>query len=169
MIDTSNIIPFWKTGQPHGYMSQWYSAKYTLDGVTYENVEQGLMKAKADAFNDAETGAKILQTNDPKRIKDLGRQVKGFKDDIWIQKRTQISLEHNIAKFTQNHALLQLLLDTQEATLVEASPYDRIWGIGFAPNDPRVKSPGFWPKDKGKPNPGILGIVLMKVRDTLRK
>ena len=50
---------------------------------------------------------------------------------------------------------------TKNAILVEAAPYDRIWGVGMRSNDPNIRDPKKW---KGQ---NILGFALMKVRENL--
>jgi ribA/ribD-fused uncharacterized protein len=67
-----------------------------------------------------------------------------------------------ISKFTQNPDILKILLDTEDKILAEASPYDKIWGIGFAEDDPRAKYQSQW---QGK---NLLGKVLMRVRERIR-
>ena len=72
-------------------------------------------------------------------------------------------LNGNYAKFTQNEALRQFLLSTGDSVLVEASPYDTIWGIGIDPENPNVQDPRQW---RGQ---NLLGFALMEVRDEIRR
>lgn len=67
----------------------------------------------------------------------------------------------NLLKFSQNEELKQKLLDTENKILVEASPYDKIWGIGLSVSDKDFYNPILW---KGE---NLLGKILMKVRNTL--
>ena len=73
-----------------------------------------------------------------------------------------IVLRGTLAKFSQNAELREYLLGTGDAVLVEASPYDRIWGVGLAQDDPLIRDPGNW---RGE---NLIGFVLMEARDTLR-
>ena len=66
--------------------------------------------------------------------------------------------EGNRAKFAQHPNLRRFLLDTGNRILVEASPVDKIWGIGLAQDDPRAQNPLQW---QGL---NLLGFALMKVR-----
>ena len=61
-----------------------------------------MMYKKAELFSDLETAKKILESTSPAKQKKLGRQVKGFDQQIWDQHCKQIVYEGNYAKFTQN-------------------------------------------------------------------
>jgi ribA/ribD-fused uncharacterized protein len=141
--------------------SQWYRCSFTVDGRPFGCAEQFMMHGKALLFGDAATAAKILAADHPREHKALGRKVKPFDDAIWRREREAIVLAGNRAKFTQNPALRELLLATAGTTLVEASPYDRVWGIGLAESDPRAKDPAQW---RGQ---NLLGKVLTRLRDEL--
>lgn len=119
------------------------------------------MAAKARLFGDGDTLAKILESSDPKTAKALGRTVKNFDSDVWTANARRLVTEGNIAKFGQNQELRTFLLATGNLVLVEASPYDRIWGIGLMADDERVKNPGTW---QGQ---NLLGFALMDVREQL--
>ena len=92
----------------------------------------------------------------------LGRQITGFKDDVWNAHRFDIVCQANRARFSQHADLKAFLLQTGERILVEASPVDSIWGIGLAQDDPRIDNPLQW---QGL---NLLGFALMKVRDQLQ-
>ncbi len=68
----------------------------------------------------------------------------------------------NLAKFGQHADLREFLLTTGDRVLVEASPFDRIWGIGMGPNNPAALRPSAW---RGQ---NLLGFALMEVRERLR-
>jgi ribA/ribD-fused uncharacterized protein len=141
--------------------SQWYRSAFTVDGVTFNCAEQFMMHGKARLFDDAETAQKILAADHPREHKALGRKVKRFDDAVWKREREAIVLAGSRAKFTQNADLLALLLATRGTTLVEASPYDRIWGIGLAATDPKAQDPATW---RGQ---NLLGKILTQLRDEL--
>ncbi len=141
--------------------SQWYRCRFTVGENTFNCAEQFMMHGKAVLFDDAEVAAKILAADHPRDHKALGRKVKNFDDKIWKREREQIVMAGNRAKFTQNKELEKLLLDTRGTTLVEASPYDKIWGIGLAASDPRAQDPSQW---KGQ---NLLGKILTALRDEL--
>src|SRR5574337_437035 len=119
--------------------SQWYRCSFTVDGTQFNCAEQFMMHGKAMLFGDAEVAAKVLAADHPRDHKALGRKVKPFDDATWRRAREAIVLAGNRAKFSQDAELRELLLATAGTTLVEASPYDRIWGIGLSATDPRAQ------------------------------
>lgn len=122
-----------------------------------------MMANKAELFGDMETKDKIMQCSTPKQIKALGRMVKGFDQEIWDKFKHSIVVNGNWRKFSQNRALCDFLLATGDSILVEASPVDKIWGIGLAADNPDAQNPLKW---KGQ---NMLGFALMEVRDELQK
>lgn len=141
-----------------GCFSQWFEASFELEGQIYPTAEHFMMAEKARLFGDLETHASILAVRTPAEAKKLGRGVKGFDDELWEQARFDIVVRANEAKFSQNQALRDYLLITGDCVLVEASPVDRIWGIGLAANDERALEPRAW---RGL---NLLGFALMEVR-----
>lgn len=141
--------------------SQWYPSRFIIDGIGYENAEQYMMASKARLFNDQEALQKILVSTSPREMKSIGRTIKNFDQDIWLQMRERIVFDANMAKFSQNEELKKKLLDTKDKILVEASPVDFIWGIGLHETNPDAQDPRKW---KGL---NLLGFTLMRVRDSL--
>lgn len=141
--------------------SQWYRGAFTAGGHTFNCAEQYMMHGKAVLFGDAEVAAEILAADHPRKHKALGCKVRGFEVSVWNREREGIVRAGNHAKFTQSAELLALLVGTRGTTLVEASPYDRIWGIGLAAADPRAQDPAQW---RGQ---NLLGKVLTQLRDDL--
>jgi ribA/ribD-fused uncharacterized protein len=150
---------FWsKKGSP---FSQWQSSNYTLDGYQYSTAEQGMMHGKAMLFGDEDVAAQILQTNRPREIKELGRQVGGFSEKEWKKHRENIVYRNSVAKFSQSAHLRAALLRTK-GLLVDDSPSDKIWGIGMHKNEAKKVPESEW---KGL---NLLGKILTKVRDEIR-
>lgn len=139
--------------------SQWYEASFIVDGQRYPTAEHFMMAEKAALFEDHATRAEVLLAPNPGAAKALGRKVHGFDEQLWLQHRFGIVVRANEAKFTQNPELSQFLKQTGSRVLVEASPVDRIWGIGLAHDDERVNNPNLW---RGL---NLLGFALMQVRD----
>ncbi len=144
-------------------LSQWYAASFKIAEFAYPTAEHWMMASKARLFADNESLQQILESADPKTAKALGRQVKNFDDKIWKENCLRLVTEGNLAKFSQNEALCAFLLNTEDQVLVEASPYDRIWGIGLAAADEKAKHPATW---QGQ---NLLGFALMDVRAALSK
>lgn len=144
-------------------LSQWYPSPFEVDGYVYKTAEHFMMAEKARLFGDEEVFETILTLEHPGDAKKWGRKVRGFKEDVWKQYRSLIVEQGNLAKFRQHEELKQYLLQTQEAVLVEASPYDRIWGIGLRKDAHNVTNPNSW---KGL---NLLGFALMKVRKWIQE
>lgn len=144
-----------------GCLSQWWPVTFTEDGHTFASAEHYMMAHKAWLFDDQQTAAEILAADHPGEAKKLGRAVRGFEEDVWNARRFDIVVRGNLAKFAQHPDLAGFLLGTRNRVLVEASPHDRIWGIGLTADDERAASPATW---RGL---NLLGFGLMSVRDTL--
>jgi hypothetical protein len=143
-------------------LSQWYPAPFEVDGVRYSTAEHWMMAEKARLFGDEKARAEILAVHGPADAKHKGRQVRGFSDEVWDARRFELVVEGNVHKFSHNPALRQYLLEeTRGHVLVEASPVDRVWGIGLAQDDPRATKPSQW---RGL---NLLGFALMEARARL--
>lgn len=145
-----------------GCLSQWFPSPFTVAGIHYATAEHWMMAEKARLFGDAELLERILTAELPADAKRLGGQVRNFDEQIWRQHRFDIVVRGNHEKFTQQPALRAFLLETGDKVLVEASPLDRIWGIGLAREDARALDPTTW---RGL---NLLGFALMTVREALR-
>jgi len=143
-------------------LSQWWSASFEINGVTYLTAEHYMMAEKARLFEDTAMCNEILIAPHPEMAKKLGKAVKGFDGAIWSQHCFEIVVRGNKAKFEQNPELKQFLLNTGEQILVEASPLDPVWGIGLAEDNPMAINPEKW---QGQ---NLLGFALMQARARLR-
>lgn len=159
VIETATMVLFW---QPPGVFGQWTDSVFTVDGVTYRCAEQFMMAEKARLFGDEATRAKILASESPREHKALGRAVKNFDGAVWDAACLDIVVRGNLAKFGQDPRLRAALLATGDKLLVEASPLDKIWGVGLRADDPRIHDPANW---RGQ---NLLGEALMRVRAALR-
>ena len=142
--------------------SQWWPAPFTVAGSRYATAEHWMMASKARLFGDEEMAARIVEAGSPKQAKELGRKVKGFDGALWDREKNEIVAEGSFQKFSQNKDLGAFLLATGDKVLVEASPVDRIWGIGLAADDEKAANPLLW---RGE---NLLGFALMQARDRLR-
>ncbi len=144
-------------------LSQWWDCRFEVDGVEYCCAEQFMMAEKARLFGDGEMLTKIMESVNPKEMKAYGRKVRGFEKDVWEDACYGIVKRGNVAKFSQNPELWEYLKRTQKRILVEASPMDRIWGIGMGKTNPDAQNPLKW---KGS---NLLGFALTEVREQLLK
>ncbi|PEH40476.1 hypothetical protein CRM94_17335 [Burkholderia gladioli] len=144
-------------------LSNWHRAGFEYRGVRFNCVEQFMMYSKAMLFEDRTTAKSILAAPDPRSQKKLGREVQGFDERVWAAKREAIVTVGCREKFRQNSELADTLLATGDTVLVEASPYDCIWGVGLAWNDPLILDPQNW---RGR---NLLGQALTTVRSLLRQ
>lgn len=148
-----------------GFLSQWFDSNFREGGIKFNCAEQYMMYRKAILFNDRDSADKILRLEYPGDQKKVGREVKNFDPVVWDENKFDIVVQSNINKFEQNPDLLEMLMDTKDLILVEASPYDNIWGIGIPISDP-IENLTDETKWKGE---NLLGKALMKVREELKK
>tara|TARA_R110000787_G_scaffold39265_9_gene98637 strand:+ start:88 stop:648 length:561 start_codon:yes stop_codon:yes gene_type:complete len=158
--EVKGFVAFWG-----GILSNWAKSDFVCDtlfpDITLNCVEQGMMLMKASLFRDHKSFDKILKENDPRIQKALGRQVKNFDSTTWNKVVLDYVSKLCYDKFTQNEEWGELLKLTYPLDLVEASPYDKVWGIGLAEDDPKIIDRQNW---KGK---NWLGEALMIARDRI--
>ncbi|KAI1300052.1 hypothetical protein F5Y03DRAFT_386114 [Xylaria venustula] len=170
-----------------GYLSQWYAQPFRDrkdSSIVYPTAEHYMMYQKALLFGDPEIGAAILEAESPRDVKALGRQVRGFNDATWKRAREGIVTEGNWCKFSlpvviekghvdgerewklgngaaaermRARSFRDVLLATGTRELVEASPMDKIWGIGFGAKNAEAS--------RQKWGMNLLGKCLMEVRE----
>jgi ribA/ribD-fused uncharacterized protein len=154
---TDKHVFFW-----NGIYSQWHLAKMNIDGIIFNSCEQYMMFKKALLFEDTEIANLILKETNPREQKNWGRKIQNFDKAIWDANCLSIVYKGNLAKFSQNEKLKEELLGTGDRFLVEASPLDKIWGIGMAESDQGVDNPENW---KGL---NLLGQVVTLVKNQLK-
>lgn len=122
------IKPFYGHRGVDGFLSNFYQSFVVVKGVRYASGEHALHAAKALLFGDTEVHRAILDSKSTAHAKRLGRQVRGFKEEVW---RAQ-SLDVQIAICRAKMASLDPAVVEKLRTwfLVEASPTDRVWGVG---------------------------------------
>lgn len=157
---TDTHVFFW--GSP---LSNFYPCTIEWGGEKFLSSEQLFMWFKAIYFADEETANLILKTTTPKEAKELGRKVRGFDEKMWSTVREEYMKLALHLKFTQNKTLRQYLLQStfDGKKFVEGSPYDKIWGIGIAWDDPTGDDESTW---KGQ---NLLGKCLNEIRCNILK
>ena len=157
MRSTDKYVFFW-----NGIYSQWYKSSVTIDGINFNCMEQWMMYNKAILFNDQVMADLIMSSDNPGEQKRYGRRVENFNAKKWDAVGFDIVKKGNFEKFTQDKNLQKQLLKTGNKTLVEASPYDKIWGIGMMENDPGVEDSSNW---NGQ---NLLGKAITEVRELIK-
>jgi hypothetical protein len=163
---TTPILHFWghipePKRMTSACFSQWYDCYFEVDGIQYQTAEQYMMAEKARLFGDEEVLQEIMAAFHPHDYKKLGRKIRDFDPKIWDSRKYDIVVEGNKAKFGQNPDIREFLHSTGDAILVEASPYDKIWGIGMDEETALKCSVEQWQGEN------LLGCALMEVRDWL--
>ena len=141
--------------------SQWWNQAFEVEGVVYKTAEHWMMAGKAKVFQDVTILEEIIACNHPNEAKQLGRKVKNFDPKVWDAHKYEIVKQGNYHKFSQYEELKEFLLNTKKRIIVEASPRDRIWGIGMGQANEKAQNPNLW---RGQ---NLLGFALMEVRDML--
>ncbi|XP_048255702.1 uncharacterized protein LOC124138828 isoform X2 [Haliotis rufescens] len=141
--------------------SQHHRATFTIGGTTFNCAEQYMMYQKTVIFGNKEMELKIMATSNPVQQKRYGRQIPEFKFEVWKKHFIEVVDRATEAKFSQNPHLLEHLVATHPKLLVEASPSDRLWGIGRGQKDPLAWDKETW---RGK---NQLGYIMTRVRDRL--
>lgn len=160
------MILFWGTSGKYGVFSNFYTCDFAdNEGLKYNCNEQYFMVQKLKAFDphNAVLLDKMLEETNPKNIKQYGRQVKNYDEKQWDMIRYDVMLKGLTLKFTQNPKLLQILMETGDKLLAEASPYDKIWGIGLGADAASNIPVAQW---KGQ---NLLGKALMQLRASIAK
>lgn len=142
-------------------LSENYVAEFEADGERFPTVEHYIAWRKAKLFGDEHSAERILLAESPSKAKAIGRSVKPFDDAVWKPMRYEIAVAASVAKFAAHPELAQYLAATGHKVLAEASPIDRVWGIGLHADDAEAKAPERWP------GLNILGFALMEARTQL--
>lgn len=167
--NSMEFLYFWKperqiSGLSPGCLSQWWMSEFRLDAVErFCCAEQYMMAEKARLFGDERTHREIMACRDPLKLKKLGRRVSGFTQEAWEKSKYAVVLNGNYQKFMQDPALRHYLLSTCGKVLVEASPFDDIWGIRMTSAEAKASGPDQW---RGE---NLLGFALMEVREEIRR
>ena len=173
----SDYLFFWRPQNANVWASQWHRSPFTapLSAAiphasstlhTFPTAEHWMMGCKAALFSDTATLELILEENtkpatNPKDIKALGRMISPFDEKTWVEHREEIVYLGNLYKFGQDDELKKTLVETGSLILVEASPFDRVWGIGFK-EDKAMGEEQRWGLN-------LLGKALMRVREEFAK
>lgn len=153
-------------------LSNFYKTQFNYNGNEFPNSETAIMYTKAQTFGDQTTADKILKCKEPSGAKRLGRKVKPFEPNKWIESRDENVPKILYQKFTQNSKLKEWLISTGNAVLAEIAIEDSrgrirykdmLWGIGIGAHHKDIDKPNEWHKF----GENYLGKTLMNVRQTI--
>ena len=152
--------------EPENCFQQWYPSSFNdphdklQPGATFPTTEHYMMYHKALLMGDSEIAEKIRKSDTPAQAKTFGREVRNFKQETWDANCDAVVERGNLLKFSQNEKCKEALLGTGDREIIEASPNDSIWGIGFNAEEAEGRE-SEWGTNK-------LGKALERVRATLR-
>jgi len=155
----ARFVFFWRPSESHGWLSNWSPHAVREAGVLFPTAEHYLMYHKAKAMGDEEAASATLRAESPKQAKAIGRRVARFDERRWEALREAIMVRGLTLKIGQHPMLRSALLSTREKVIVEASPYDSVWGIGCSEDDARALDETRWP------GTNLLGKAWMRVRE----
>jgi hypothetical protein len=156
------IIHFWPPSGPMGWMSNWSYYKITEDGKSFPTMEHYMIYHKAILMGDEMSAARILGMRIPSEVKRVGRHIIPFDEKKWHEHREAIVIRGLRLKRDQHESIREKLIQTRDAILAEASPYDAIWGIGIFNTHEHAFDPSRWPGQN------LLGKCWMVVREECR-
>ena len=153
---SEDVVAFFSGRSP---LSNFFKANMTIDGIQYSCNEQYFQHQKALECNNQDAANKILHTTNPAEMKRTGDRLRTPPSSRWNEKHRNVMSKGCFEKFKQNSRMKQVLLNTKDATLVEAGP-DTFWGAGVRLHDPRLKHSQWTGQNE-------LGKTLMYVRQAL--
>lgn len=158
------FITFFGSTPGHQYsgFGQGFPAPFTVAGISYPTAKHWMMTQKAVLFNAVGLVEQILAAP-ANELTELGRTIRGFDQEVWDREKYGIVVAGNLHKFQANPDLLELLLSTEGAILVNAAAHDDIWGTGINAQHQNITKPDQWYGQN------LLGFALMEVRTRLYK
>ncbi len=143
------------------FQNPLYKSFETVELPTSEHI---FMYLKALYFKDYTVAEEILRAKEPREAKALGRKVSGFSEESWEEVRYESMFSAVYHKSCYDREFRDLILKPEWENLefVEASPKDRIWGIGLSEDDPRAEIKKKWP------GLNLLGKALCELRKYLK-
>lgn len=156
-------LGFWREGEPLGCLSNWHPTGFDFRGTRFATGEHWMMWQKACLMGDLKKASQILVAPTPRRAKELGGEVAPYDGALWDAVREQLVYYGVREKILANDSARSALLSTGSALLAEASPYDRVWGVGMTSDDPRFANPAKWDGEN------LLGRACMRARADIRQ
>ncbi len=141
-------------------LSNFNDAAFKFDSVDYINSEQHIIEQKARLANAPDIAKQVMATPNPGIMKKLTRNLPGLDSKLWHEKAPGIGLRALKAKFSPNPHLAKYIFSTGDKILIEASPYNRVWGLA------KGWMTEIWRK-KYQWGQNLQGKILMEVRGEL--
>uniref|UniRef100_A0A915JWG3 NADAR domain-containing protein n=1 Tax=Romanomermis culicivorax TaxID=13658 RepID=A0A915JWG3_ROMCU len=140
----AEVLPFYSKSD---FESNHFPCKFKDEkGTDYNSTEQFLFFKKAVQAGDLARAKDIMQAKEAKQAKWIGEKVSWDEKKLgtWPKFAYNQLFKANTLKYEQNKDLREALFKTSPAILVEASPYDKNWGVGLAKDHPDIKDPSKW-------------------------
>ena len=139
-------------------LSNFFPAKFTLNGQNFISSEQFIQASKAEYFGDKDAYNQIMGCKHSVDCKDFSRKIKGVDNMKWDVVAADLCRPGIRQKFIQNPTLLELLVKrTGTKRIVECSK-DRLWGTGIPLTQDDCLNSERWI------SPGIMGRILEDIR-----
>ena len=153
-----DVLAFFGSLNP---LSNFHPCNFTVGKNTFNSSEQLIQYTKANYFGDINTSLRILEASTPIECKQLSRDITSYVHDDW-KEVAKLQCEKGITeKYLQNPRLMDVLQSTGSKKIVE-SCCDSQWGTGIDLRSDDALKPDKWK------NTGILGEILMSIRDNYR-
>jgi N-glycosidase YbiA len=144
-----DVINFYRVSDEFGCFSNFAPYPVLMEGKLWPTSEHYF---QAQKFEDAEHREQIRKTKSPMIAARMGRDRKKPLRRDWESVKVGIMRDVVRGKFTQHDDILQILLSTGDAKIVEHTENDSYWGDGG--------------DGSGK---NMLGRILMEVREELKR
>ncbi|MFL5807381.1 MAG: NADAR family protein [Roseiflexaceae bacterium] len=141
-------IYFYSTRDAHGCFSNFSAHGIELKGIWWPTSEHYF---QAQKFAGTPHEELVQRAKTPKQAAEMGRDRSWPLRADWEQVKDNVMREAVLAKFLTHHDIQQILLDTGDEELIEATTNDYYWGCGT--------------NNTGK---NMLGKILMEVREEIR-
>jgi hypothetical protein len=156
-VSNEEFLLFFGALHPFSNWNQEHS--FRIKHMVFDCGEQGMMFWKSMFFGDKITAAKIMKPSHPSKYKDLGRDVKPYDETAWEAERDKMMFKVCLERARQIPEVDAMLIASEGREIVEASQFDRIWGVGLAEYDERILNRCNW---RGA---NRLGKAWMRVRE----
>lgn len=160
-VSNEEFLLFFGALHPFSNWNQEHS--FNIKHMTFDCGEMAMMAWKAAFFKDWITFEKIMKPSHPSKYKDLGRDVKPYDEEAWDGERDKMMFVICLERARQIPAVDQMLIASEGREIVEASQFDKIWGVGLAEYDERILDRRNW---RGT---NRLGKAYMRVREVRQK